>query len=386
MNVLKPKPRTAALWLAAAAATWPSLAGAHGDEDHGDARPAAAATAASALPVGRVDTGAPQRLADGSLWLPKPAQRRLGVLTLLAHTETHAVAVELNGRVLADPAAAGRVQATQAGRIEAGPHGLPLLGQKVVQGQVLALLRPVASSLERGTQRAALADLESQVAVARRRLARYEQLEGAVPRKDIEAARDERDALVQRRDAIDASMSEAVALRAPVSGAVVGASVAIGQVVDAKELLFEVVDPARLMVEALAYDAALTRGLTQASASWSGGVLPLQFAGGGRQLRAQALPLLFRVTERDPAAAIGQAVKVTARTAQTVRGIALPAAALGRNGAGDTVVWLHVAPERFAPHAVRSQPLDARTVVVTSGLQDGDRVVTEGASLLAQVR
>jgi hypothetical protein len=386
MKVPNPIPLTAALWLAATAASWPGLAAAHGDEDHGDAKPAAAPAAASALPGGRADTGAPQRLPDGSLWLPKPVQRRLGVLTLLAHTETHAVAVELNGRVLADPAAAGRVQATQAGRIEAGPHGLPLLGQKVVRGQVLALLRPVASSLDRGTQRAALADLQAQVAVAQRRLARYEQLEGAVPRKDIEAARDERDALLKRRDAIAASESEAVALRAPVSGAVVSASVALGQVVDAKEVLFEVVDPARLMVEALAYDAALTRGLNQASASWSGGVLPLQFVGGGRQLREQALPLLFRVTERDPAVAIGQAVKVTARTAQTVRGIAVPVAALGRNGAGDTVVWLHVAPERFAPHAVHGQPLDARTVVVTSGLQDGDRVVTEGASLLAQVR
>jgi multidrug efflux pump subunit AcrA (membrane-fusion protein) len=398
MTPLNSRPWIAALLLALASQV-PGPVSAHGGEDHGDAQPATgapaapaataatAATAASATAAGRFDAGAPQRLPDGSLWLPKPAQHRLGVQTQLARSEVHALAVELNGRVVADPGAAGRVQASEAGRIEAGPNGrLPVLGQKVVQGQVLALLRPTASSLERGSQQAALADLDAQLAVAQRRVARYQQLEGALPQKDIDAASDERDALLKRRAAIGASVSTALALRAPVNGTVVSASVAIGQVVDARDVLFEIVDPAHLMVEALAYDAALTRGLTHASAAWPGGVLKLQFIGGARQLREQALPLLFRVADRDPPVAIGQAVKVTAQTATKLSGIALPAAALGRNAAGDTVVWLHVAPERFAPHAVRAQPLDARTVVVISGLAGGDRVVTVGASLLAQVR
>ncbi len=49
-------------------------------------------------------------------------------------------------------------------------------------------------------------------------------------------------------------------------------------------------------------------------------------------------------------------------------------------------MWLHTAPERFTPRVVRARPLDARSVLVTEGLQAGDRVVTQGASLLAQVR
>lgn len=360
-----------------------AVAWAHGDEDHGEAKPKAAAPVG---PVSAMDVSAPQRQPDGSVWVPKSAQSRLGLRTLLAQVQSHAVGVEFNGRVLSDPNAGGRIQATQAGRIEPGPQGLPVLGQRVAKGQVLAYLRPATTSLDRGNQQSALAELEALYAVAERKLARYEQLEGAVPQKDIEAARYERDALKKRRAAIGASVAAPEALIAPVSGTIAASNVVIGQVVDAKDVLFEVVNPTRLVIEALAYDASLTQGLSQASAAVPGGRVALQFIGGGRQLREQAMPLLFRVTQTDAPLAIGQAVKVTAQSAQTVQGVAVPQSALSRNAAGDTVVWLHAAPERFAPQVVRAQPLDAQTVVVTSGLHERDRVVTQGASLLAQVR
>jgi len=232
-----------------------------------------------------------------------------------------------------------------------------------------------------------LAELEAQYVLAERRLTRYEQLEGAIPQKDIEAARYERDALKKRRAAISASMSAPEALRAPVAGTLVSAQLSIGQVVDARELLFEVVDPARLMVEALAYDPALVRGLGKASATLPDGkTLPLQHVGGGMRLQDQAMPLLFKITEAGGALALGQPVKVTASTSTTLQGFAVPRSALVRNAAGETVVWLHPAPEQFTPRAVRFQALDAKSVLVTTGLKDGERVVTEGASLLAQVR
>ena len=69
------------------------------------------------------------RLPDGSVNVPKLAQRRMQLRTVLA-PQTDAVAtVELNGRVVIDPNAGGRVQAAIAGVVEAGPQGLPVAGQ-----------------------------------------------------------------------------------------------------------------------------------------------------------------------------------------------------------------------------------------------------------------
>ena len=145
-------------------------------------------------------------------------------------------------------------------------------------------------------------------------------------------------------------------------------------------------DPARLSVEALAYDASLVNGIQSASVPLSGGALELQFVGGGQQLREQALPLLFRVKSQNAPVAVGQAVKVIAKTSRTTPGTAVPHAAVARNSAGDTVVWVHVAPERFAPRRVVAQALDAGAMALTQGVASGERVVSEGANLLAQVR
>ncbi|MEZ5615633.1 MAG: HlyD family efflux transporter periplasmic adaptor subunit [Rhodocyclaceae bacterium] len=360
---------------------------AHGDEDHSqDKKPAAtvAGKAPGALPSG---TASAQRLPDGSLFVPKSVQYQLGLRHVVAGVAELAATVEFNGKVIADPNAGGRIQAAQSGRIEAGPKGLPMLGQKVVKGQVLAWLRPAASSIERGNQRAQFAELDAQFAIAERKLARYEQLEGAVPQKEIEAARFEAEALKQRRAAVGASVGAADALRAPVSGTIAAANVVVGQVVESKEVLFEVVDPARLAVEALAYDPALAEGIGEASAQLPGGAsLKLQFVGGGRLLRDQAMPLLFRVVAQDAPVAVGQPLKVIAKTSRKTKGAAVPVAALVKVSAGETAIWVRDGAERFILRKVGIQSLDAATMAVTSGLANGERVVTEGASLLAQVR
>ncbi len=359
---------------------------AHGDEDHSqDKKPAAAKPAPTGtLPA---EATAAQRLPDGSLFVPKAVQRQLGLRHVVAAVGELAATAEFNGKVIADPNAGGRVQATQSGRVEAGPKGLPTLGQKVTKGQVLAYLRPVASSIERGNQQAQLAEIEAQLAIAERKLARYEQLEGAVPQSAIEAARFEAAALKKRRAAVGASIGAPEPLVAPVSGVVGAANVVAGQVVEAKEILFEVIDPARLAVEALAYDAALAEGLAAASAPLPGnGALELQFVGGGRQLREQAIPLLFRVKSTNAPVAVGQPLKVIARTTRTVKGAAVPLGAVVKVSAGGTAVWVRDGAERFVLRRVVVAPLDAARIAVVKGIESGERIVTEGAGLLAQVR
>lgn len=376
----------AALFAAAIALTT-TFAAAHGDEDHGlpAATPAVAEKTTSAA-IGIDDGVAARREADGSLFVPKPVQYRLGLRTRLMKAEELAVTVQLSGKVVADPNAGGRVQTSQAGRIEAGPKGLPVLGQRVKKGEVLTWVQPTIGNIERGTQQAELAALDAQVEIARSRAARFEQLDGAVPRKDIEAARVELGSLQARRAAVGAGLTAREPLRAPVSGVVSATAAVAGQIVDSREVLFEIVDPTRLAVEALAYDPVLVGGVEEASAEVAGKTLTLEFVGAGRELRGQALPLLFRAQSADIALAVGQPLQVLARTSRTIPGVAVPQESLVRNRAGEVVVWVHTGPEQFTARRVVSQALDAQTVAVTSGIASGDRVVVSGASLLAQVR
>jgi cobalt-zinc-cadmium efflux system membrane fusion protein len=139
------------------------------------------------------------RLPDGSVFVPKSAQRQLALRTQAARKGEFPRTVELNGRVVADPNAGGRVQTFQSGRIEAGPKGLAVLGQRVSKGQVLAWLQPASSAIERGSQQSALAELAAQETILERRVARLRQLEGSVPQKDIEQAQIELAAFKKRK-------------------------------------------------------------------------------------------------------------------------------------------------------------------------------------------
>ncbi len=364
---------------------------AHGDEDHSkDAKKApsrAPVAGAQYVQDGAGIAAAPQRLPDGSLFIPKPVQRQLGVRTQPVRIADLAATIELNGKVIPDPQTGGRVQATFAGSVIPGPKGMPVAGRKVARGEVLAYLRPVGSAIERGNQKAQLAELEAQLAIAGGRVKRFEKLEGAVPQKEIDAARIDHAALQKRHDFVGASIDAAEPLRAPAAG-VISAShhLLAGQIVDAKEILFEIVDPARLAVEALAYDAGIGDALISASALADKTALELKFVGGGRQLREQALPLLFRIVSADSAVAVGQPVNVIVRTKSAIKGAAVPRSALSKTGGGETVVWVHTEAERFVARRVRPQSLDANNVAIAEGLVEGDRVVIQGTDLLSQVR
>lgn len=329
----------------------------------------------------------PQRMADGSVFLPKPAQRQLSVQTVVVETADLPRSFELNGRVLMDPNAGGKVQPINAGRIEAGPKGLPNAGQSVKKGDVLAYVVPAASPLEKASQSAQLADLRAAKALAEKRLLRQRELSDSVARKDLEATESEVSSLTGRIAALGIGLNGREALTAPASGVIASAHVVAGQVVDARELLFEIIDPQRLRIEALTFDGALANNIGSASLADGDRRIPLNFIGAARSLREQALPLNFLVQNSDLfGLAVGQPVKVFVQSKQKNSGIAVPLSSLMKNAANQSVVWVKVAPEKFEPRTVTYEPLDGTRVTVTSGLKSSERVVNQGASLINQVR
>lgn len=363
---------------------------AHGDEDHGEKPKTPAVSGVPASPTNSGNPAAsasPVRLPDGSIFVPKPAQRLLGIRTVLGEPRDIAKTVELNGHIIADPNFSGRVQSSQSGRIVAPGGGFPTIGKKVREGQILAYIEPAASSIEKGNQQAQLAELASNLGLAERRVQRLQQLVGSVPQKEIDAARAEAISLRARRAAVAGSLFRREALRAPVSGVVSQAGVVAGQVVEAREVLFEIVDPAKLWVEAVAYDTALSGQVAGAAGMIAGNQpLALAFIGQSYQLREQALPMQFAVKPPLPPLSVGQPVKVFVQTRQAIRGIPVPQGSVMKNSAGETIVWVHTSAERFMPKKVKMQVVDANTITVLEGLQDGDRVVTQGATLLTQIR
>ena len=340
-------------------------------------------------PGGPVNASGLARLPDGSVNVPKPAQRRMGIRTAMPPVEEAAAAVELPGRVMMNPNAGGRVQAHHGGRLEAGPKGFPVLGQAVQKAEVLVYTHHQADPYAQANQNAQLAELRANRTIAEQRVARLASLEGTVPRKEIDAARAELQGLTERERGIGASVNARNAMVAPVTGVIARADAIAGQVVETGHVIFEIVDPRQLMVEATTTDATIAARIAGASLQ---GVpdARLKLLGAARSLREGVLPITFEAVSADKAKglplAVGQPVTVIATLRDRVKGIVLPAQAVVRNAANEPMVWIKSGAERYIPQPVQYQALDAQSVVVTAGLGADNRVVVQGAPLISQIR
>lgn len=328
-----------------------------------------------------------QRDPNGSLFVPKPIQRIFGLRTVVAETGAFPRSVELPGRVIPDPNHSGFVQTAIGGVLSPPPDGFPRLGAKVNKGDVLAFVTPPMQAIDVSDMRQKQGELDQQIAIVERRLARYESLvpSGAVARTQLEDTRLELEGLRDRRLALDTLRREPVPLIAPVAGVIADGTPVTGQIAQGNAVVFHIVTPGRLWVEALSFDAIGGFGRAFAKTA-NGKSLPLTFRGAGLADRSQSIPVHFSIDGAETGLRAGQFVSVFAQTGAERKGIAVPRTAIVRAANGQDFVFERTSAERFEPRPVRIEPLDGERVLIAAGIDPGKRVVTQGAELLDHVR
>jgi hypothetical protein len=328
-----------------------------------------------------------QRLPDGRVFAPKAAQRILSVLTVAVVEAEHRRSIEMPGRVIPDPNASGFVQTAIGGRLLPPPGGFPPLGAKVAAGDLMALIEPSLAAADQSSIRQSKAELDQDIALENLQVARYRRLAetGTVSKVQLEEAELTLQGLRDRRAALDALRMEPEALLAPVAGIVSKANAAPGLIAETNTEVFHIIDPARLWVEALSFADEQVAG-SASIRDEQGAAIALNFIGAGFAEDGQAQPVHFRINDATGGLRVGNRVTVFAETSDVTIGIAAPREAVIRGANGEDLVFVHVAPELFEPRAVRTEPLDGGRVIVVAGIVPGDRLVTQGAELLNQLR
>lgn len=387
---MKPKHRGIAAALLAPV-LFATIALAHGGEDHGPPSPRAAESSST-----------------GVITVPIETQFLIGLRTARAARGSVAESTGISGRVSARPDGDARLAAPLAGRLAAPPGGFPVLGAAVRRGQLMGRLEQTLGASEtaaitasrqqtsfarndaRQRAQAALARL----ALAQQNAARLRGLEGVVPGREIAAAQTEvqvaQASVEQARRDMGASGlvagTSAVELRAPLDGTVVVANATAGTQLEQGAEIFRVADLTRLWVDLQLSEsqaAALVPAATAVVTSTQDPTLWLE----GRRIAVGALideqtrtvRAIFEVPNPETRLRIGASVDVAVFGAVVVEAVVVPRAALLEQE-GAPVVVVRTGPETFVIRGVRVGPRNASSVGVLSGLEHGERVVTEGAS------
>ena len=355
---------------------WLAVSDAKAHEGHGD-EPAPVVTSEERA----------QREPDGAVFVPKPIQRIFGLRTIQTQEGKFQRSTELPGRVIPDPNASGYVQTALGGMLSPPPGGFPRLGTEVKQGDVLAYVTPPLQAIDVSDMRQKQGELDQQIAIVQRRLARQESLitSGAVARAQVEETKLELEGLRDRRNSLDTVRQEPVPLIAPVSGVIADGTPVNGQIAQSNAIVFHILRPGKLWIEALSFDALNGTGAASGKTS-NGQSLKLAFRGSGLADRSQSVPVHFSIENAEANLRAGQFVTVFTETGEERNGIAAPRSAVVRAANGQDFVFEHTIAERFEPRPVRTEPLDADRVLIAAGLEAGKRLVVQGAELLDHVR
>ncbi len=332
------------------------------------------------------------RNADGSYFVPKGLQRMFEVRTERAAVSEVRAVRKLNGRVVPDPKAHGRVEAGLLGRFEAPETGIPVVGDEVRKGQILGTVVPVVGVVDRSSVRREIARLTHEIRITAESLEITKQF-SFVPFREGKVIQLETrlQGLRQEREALLPQLKTQEYLRAPIDGVIASSTAVTGRVTQPGEMLFDIVNPKQLWVEVTVPDptiaAEASPGSHASARTPEGQSMTVTYMGSGPSVRQQSTPMLFRIDNPPKGLRIGRPVTVLMQGEQAAqRGMPLRRAAITVGSDGIQQVWEHTEPETFVPRVVQTQDIDAQTVLVLNGVTEGARIVVRGTGLMTQLQ
>jgi cobalt-zinc-cadmium efflux system membrane fusion protein len=331
-------------------------------------------------------TDSPRRLPDGSIFLPKPTQRLIEVRTEYVAPQTVRRAIRLPGRVVANPHRIAVVQSVVDGRLAPFNGRFAHIGQHVNAGDVLGYVKPVMPEIDRSDFEQTAGQLDQEIALAANRVEQFKRFT-TFPAERIRTAEIELDNLVRRRATLSERKSVNEALTAPIDGVIIAAQAAIGQIVTPRDVVFQLVEPRILWVEALAHESIDVASLGSAQAvAQDADPARLKFVASSPALAQHATSIKFELTTNPSNFSIGRQVTVMAEVGKELSGIVVPRSAVVQAPNGQYVVFRHVEPERFEPKPVRFVEVDGTRVILTAGVEAGEKIAVQSATLINQIR
>jgi RND family efflux transporter MFP subunit len=324
---------------------------------------------------------------EGIAFLKEQQWQTPGFRTSFAEKGSLPAGIEAPGEIVSAAGRYAEVSAPIAGLVD--PEGAsiaPAPGQAVEKGQVLVILTPALgeSGSALASARAELRDAEQDFARAKR-LFEVE----AVPERRVDEARIRLDAAREAMAGLSGGGSVAadgrVTLRSPIAGVVARRDLAPGSRVEAGTLLLSIVDPSVVWLRAHVPVGDAPRIQGDAGASFS-----LDGSGGSAETTrtvavgsmvdpaTRSVPVLYEVENPDGSIKIGAHVRATVRTGEAEEGVVIPDSAVLEED-GRPIAYVQAEGERFERRELALGPRAAGRVLVRSGIDPGERIVTGAA-------
>ena len=328
---------------------------------------------------------------------PAQQQPTAGLKVETVHTQSIGNALDLPGRVEADPANLVHIYAPLSGRLM---NFTLVAGQEVRKGQTIGTLESGDVAQARSDfEKAHIEVLRADRALDRGKLMLAHEVMSQADYQELVAADDsahsEQERAWQRIHELGFSengTSDTTAITAPITGTVLDVETASGEMQRSLETtngLATVANLDTVWVTGDLFENDLgkvhLRGPVDITFSaYPGETLHGTIANIGDALDPTTHAVKVRVVLANPDHTLKPDMFATLHIALPAKAMILvPQAAVLHNGA-QTIVYVPTSDNQYAEHAVQTGETRGDQVEIVSGLNDGNRVVTEGAAFLRQ--
>lgn len=317
--------------------------------------------------------------------------------------------------VAARPGSLAQVTPPVAGRLLLpDDKSMPLVGEAVEAGQVLALLQPSFSEVGARFVEAEGEVVRSRLALEQADLA-FERIEklvkaGAKSGRELQEAEFALKTAQAKHDAalmLQASYRQGnarpdgqgtgpgqpgIELRSPIAGTIIRQSgAAVGEYITPEKAVFTILEAASVFIEAQVPEASVRRLGTTKAASYevpgeTGQFVSITGDGAGRlvfvgiqvEAATRTVPLIYEAKNPESRLRVGQSVNLFVETGRAEDTLAIPSAAIVEED-GRPIAFVQVGGETFQKRDLTLGIRDGNWVQVLAGITEGERVVTKGA-------
>jgi cobalt-zinc-cadmium efflux system membrane fusion protein len=347
---------------------------------------------------------------DGSIHLTPEQVQANHIQTAAVSEQELASIISATGRVAARPGAEAQVFSPFAGRIIANPAKLPHVGSVVRRGEVVAEVEQLVTAAEKVQYGTAIAQLQStidqtqqEIAFRRIELNRARRLYegGAIALKQVQAAefnlkqaQERLDGARHQKAQYEAALSQQNAkprrapILAPITGIVTAADLVSGELTDPSKSLLTIIDLSSVTVEVPIHesDLASVRSARRAAITtpaspgrtYAGTLLTI---GNVVDPTNRTVPVTFAVANSDGSLKIGMTAEAQVAVGPVAKALLVPSSAILLE-ANRSFVFVESEPGVYRRRDINTGERRGDYVVVTSGLNAGEKVVSVGAESL----
>jgi cobalt-zinc-cadmium efflux system membrane fusion protein len=347
---------------------------------------------------------------DGSIHLTLEQVQANKIQTTTVVERELASTISAIGRVTARAGAEAQVFSPFVGRIIADPARIPHIGNLVRRGQAVAEVEQLVTAAEKVQYNASITQLQSaidqtkqEVALRQIQLNRAHRLyaDGAIALKlvqesefNLKQAQERLDGAKQQKAQYEAALSvqntkpRRAPIIAPITGIVTVSELVAGELTDPSKSLLTIVDLSTVWVEAPIHESNLqsVRSARRADITtpaspgrtYSGSLVTV---GNVVDPTNRTVPVTFAVDNPDVSLKIGMTAEAHVATGPSAKALLVPTSAVLFEE-GQSVVYVESELNVFHRRAITTSERKEDLIVVTSGLNAGEKVVSVGAASL----